>query len=272
MTPRPFLLMLTVLTFGLAALPGAKRVARRLLHRSLCSALRLRSRACPFDHAGRTLVIAPHEDDATLGCGGYILRRRLEALPVDVVYITDGRASHPGHPRLTPDAIAAIRREEAGRAMRVLRLEHSALHFLDAVDGTLAHLDAAAGEALSMRLVEVFRSVQPTEILLPCRRDGSSEHEATFVFVERAIVLSGLTPRLLEYPIWARWNPLRLIGPFLHSRTVWCFRFPGYEEQKHRAISAYVSQTEPTPPWTQAVVPRGFVAFFSSATEFFFEH
>ena len=81
MNARYLLLALTALTLGLLALPASKEILRRLIHRALCLALplRLRSQPCPFDHARRTVVIAPHQDDATLGCGGYILRRRLEA-------------------------------------------------------------------------------------------------------------------------------------------------------------------------------------------------
>ena len=79
MNARYLLLALTALTLGLLALPATKEILRRWIHRALCLALRLRSQPCPFDHARRTVVIAPHQDDATLGCGGYILRRRLEA-------------------------------------------------------------------------------------------------------------------------------------------------------------------------------------------------
>src|SRR5690349_14548383 len=51
-----------------------------------------------------TVVIAPHQDDETLACGGVIARKRSEGLPVHVIFITDGSASHPGHPRLGPPA------------------------------------------------------------------------------------------------------------------------------------------------------------------------
>lgn len=271
MNSRILLLLLTALTLGLLALPATKEIARRWLHRLLCLALRWRSRPCSFDHARRTVVIAPHQDDATLGCGGYILRRRLEARPVEVLYITDGRASHPNHPTLAPTEIAAMRRLEAARAMRVLRLEQRRLQFLDAVDGTLAHLDAIAADALVTQLAAKFRELQPDEILLPCRHDGSSEHDATFRYVQRSLQLAGLAPRVLEYPIWSRLNPLLLLSPLIRSRIVWRSHFPGYEDQKCRAIACYASQVEPTPPWKRAVLPPAFVAFFSSREEFFFE-
>ena len=41
----------------------------------------------------RVLVVAPHQDDETLGCGGLIARKRYEGLPVHVVFITDGSAT-----------------------------------------------------------------------------------------------------------------------------------------------------------------------------------
>lgn len=41
---------------------------------------------------GPVVIVAPHPDDETLGCGGLIARRAAEGRRIVVVVITDGRA------------------------------------------------------------------------------------------------------------------------------------------------------------------------------------
>jgi LmbE family N-acetylglucosaminyl deacetylase len=249
-----------------------KIATRKFSLRVAEAALRVRSRRYGFEGEPRCLVFSPHQDDSSLGCGGLILRKRLDASPVDIAYITDGGASHPGHPIITPDTLARQRRAEALDAAGILGVDRAQTHFLEAGDGTLDRLEPAVAEDLVKRIAALLDRIRPDEIFLPCRRDGSSEHNAAFALVRRGLDRSGLSPRIFEYPIWARWMPGRLIRPFLASRRVWRVDFAGYEPVKSRALSAYRSQIEPTPPWRHAVLSPEFISFFSSPEEFFFEN
>jgi LmbE family N-acetylglucosaminyl deacetylase len=249
----------------------AKFQARRVLLDVMAAALRVRADRYPIEDNRRCLVVAPHQDDATLGCGGLILGKRLEGNPVDIVYITDGSASHLGHPTLSPEALARLRRSEEIASVVILGVDRACTHFLDAKDGTLDKLSPGEREGIVGMIAEVLLRVRPDEIFLPCRSDGSSEHDASFVLVKSAITKVNIKPRLFEYPIWALWSPQRLIAPLFGSRRVWTARYKGYEYLKLRALSVYRSQTEPMPPWTDAVTPRNFFSFFGSAEEFFFE-
>jgi LmbE family N-acetylglucosaminyl deacetylase len=248
-----------------------KEIGRRLLRRLMTAALRARARSYAVEDEVRCLVVAPHEDDATLGCGGLILSKRLEGGPVDILYVTDGSASHPLHPVLTPDALAKQRRSEALSAARTLGVELCRTHFLDARDGTLDRLSRPETDALVDRISQVLVRTRPDEIFLPCRRDCSSEHDATFILVRCALERSSLKPRLLEYPIWSLWAPQHLVRPLVASRRIWRVAFSGYEQVKRSALGCFRSQVEPAPPWEQPVLPRSFVHVFGSPEEFFFE-
>ena len=248
-----------------------KELIRRGLRTAVICALRWRSRPYPLVGDSRCLIIAPHQDDEAMGCAGLILARRTAGLAVDIIYLTDGAGSHPGHPRVSPVTLAQLRRAEASRAMQGLNVEATSLHFLDAPDGTLAHLSPATFEDLAQRLAALIAPLAPTELFLPCRNDGSSEHTAAFKLTVRALQLARLSPRLFEYPIWARWSPQRLIRPGFTSRRVWWLSFPLTVPRKREALACYVSQTTPTPPWSQPVLPPGFAASFDSAEEFFFD-
>jgi len=248
-----------------------KALLRRFLRRATLCILRWSSSPCPLTANSRCLVIAPHPDDETLGCAGLILTRRLAGLPVNIIHLTDGAASHPGHPQLCPADLAQLRRAEALRAMAVLEADARSLQFLNATDGTLAHLNPAAFADLARRLSALIAPLAPTEVLVTCRDDGSSEHTAAFNLTVHALQLVGLAPRLLEYPVWAYWSPRRLFRLRFTSRRVWRLSFPLIAARKREALDCYVTQIKPTPPWTQAVLPPGFAECFGNDEEFFFD-
>ena len=58
------------------------------------------------------LVVAPHPDDETLGCGGSIAARAANGQRVVVAILTDGEAAATMRAS-APDELAALRREEA---------------------------------------------------------------------------------------------------------------------------------------------------------------
>jgi LmbE family N-acetylglucosaminyl deacetylase len=255
----------------LTTVPWIRRWLRRSLSAGVRCALRLRSRPYAVDRNRIALVIAPHQDDETLGCGGLLVQKRLAGAPVRIAYITDGSASHPGHPTLTPATLAALRQGEARRAMHLLGVEENALFFLGVGDGTLAQLDPPAATVVAGKIAGLLRQVRPDEIFLPMRDDGSSEHEAAFVLVQRALDLAGMRPRLLEFPVWSAWNPLRLFRPLGMSHTIWRVDYRAHEALKRQAIDAYVSQTEAIAPWETPKLSREFLSYFCTGREYFFE-
>lgn len=248
-----------------------KNISRRLLRTAITFMMRLCSRSYQLVPGSRSVILAPHQDDEAFGCAALILTRRKLNLPVNIIYLTDGAGSHPNHPQLSPSNLAILRRAEATQAMQGLHVEATDLKFLDAPDGTLAHLSAADFEALARQLAASFTASAPTELFLPCRDDGSSEHAATHQIAQRALELTHLRPRIFEYPIWARWSSQRLLRPLWTGR-VWRLKSPPSNAPKRTVLACYRSQIEPTPPWPHAVLPTGFVNIFYSDEEFFFEY
>ena len=251
--------------------PKLKRLLRRTAHAVMRSILRTRATACPTDTAGITLVIAPHQDDDVFGCGGLIALRRLAGREVHVVYLTDGSASHPGHPTLTMEMLATQRAAEARAALRMLGVESTAIHFLGARDGTLNRLAAKDAATLSESLEKLLRELRPEEIFLPAGDDGSSEHEAAFRIFTHAHAASGIHARVREFAIWSWWSPRLLWRKLRRGQRVSRCEFRGYEFLKARALAAHRSQTEPAPPWDRPVLAPEFYRMFLAPEEFFFE-
>ncbi len=232
-----------------------KELCRRLLHSAMSALLRLRAGRYRFPGTETMLVLAPHPDDETLGCGGLISQRRLQGDSVHVLYITDGEAAFPDSKTLAPASVASMRRAEACSAMRILGVDLAEMTFLSVPDGTLKDLGAAAAAALESRIATVILRLRPDQIFLPCRRDGSSEHEAAFTRAMGALAQSGLRPRIFQYPVWARWSPRGLVR-LLGAKRVWRVGEEGFWDVKRRAIGAYVSQVRGVPPDDAPSFPR----------------
>jgi LmbE family N-acetylglucosaminyl deacetylase len=135
-----------------------------------------------------TVVVAPHPDDETLGCGGTICRIRSSGAPVTILVLTDGSGSHPS-PRL-----AARRAAEVRAAAAVLGVDDVVL--LGLPDGSLARQNA---EVLRRRVRDVLDARDAQTVFVTSARDGSADHEAA-----ARIVLTASRPgtRLYEYPVW----------------------------------------------------------------------
>ena len=256
--------------------PKSKRETAKLFLRQIAihacgGLLRLGSR--PFV-AGEdtTVIIAPHQDDESLGCGGIIARKRNEGVPVHVIFITDGSASHPRHPRVSAAELCVLRRAEAIRAMACLGVERTTVHFLDEPDGTLDAIAPVRRAALVTQLAGLIRELAPAEVFLPCQPDGSSEHDATFNFVVEAILGTSLRPKVWEYPVWSWWNPVLLLRRWLRAKD--CRRLPleDYQQGKLQAIDCYQTQIQPLAPDLRPALPPELVRIFRNDTEFYFRY
>lgn len=152
---------------------------------------------------GTTLVVAPHPDDDTLGCGGAIALLRRAGLPVHVLFVSDGAASHPNSRRFPPPAVRDLREAEAHASLARLGLSPYSAMFLRLPDGALPGPEADGfGEAVRL-CGACLAAVRPDTLLLPWRRDPHPDHRATIRIVRAALDAQGTAPRLLEYPIWA---------------------------------------------------------------------
>ncbi len=249
--------------------PAGRSFLRRLAVVLCRGLLRIFSRHYALSE-GVTLVFAPHQDDETLGCGGLIARQRSEGLAVHVAFITDGRSSHRGHPRLTPDETAALRHTEALEALAVLGVESNSIHFLDERDGELNRLDPLRRAALVEKLTTLINDVRPDEIFLPSHRDGSDEHGAAFTHISEAIRRSRHQTALWQYLVWAWWKPCFLIENLLLSKERRRLPMEDFQSQKIRALACHRTQVQPMLPWVDPVLPPELQAVREFEEEYFF--
>ena len=212
------------------------------------------------------LLLAPHPDDESLGCGLLLAERWARGLPTHVACLTDGGASHPAS-RLWPrDRLAALRRDELARAVRRLGgdpdRDLSWLGFPDAA----SHRVHGPGQDLGRAVGTVAGRIGAGILLAPAPEDPHCDHEAGARAAAR--VAAGRPDlRLWHYPVWSRWTAweagAELQGPHLD--------LPARRGAKRAAIAAHRSQMGlvVTDDADGFRMPPGFAARFAAAPELY---
>lgn len=127
-----------------------------------------------LDQLGVTLVVAPHPDDESLGCGGTISRLRQLGCPVHVVFVSDGSMSHPNSPTYPADRLRALREAEAREAVEILGIAPEQVTFLRLPDSRVPGPSQPEFSGAVTSMVQVLTRVKPTTVLVPWRRDPHS--------------------------------------------------------------------------------------------------
>jgi LmbE family N-acetylglucosaminyl deacetylase len=87
-----------------------------------------------------TLIVAPHPDDETFGCGGLIKLKRASGVRVRVVILTNGEGVASGlceHPA----TVVSARKREALEACQRLGIDAESVRWLQLPDSKLPHPD-----------------------------------------------------------------------------------------------------------------------------------
>jgi len=142
---------------------------------------------------GRILVVAPHPDDETLGCGGLIAMAAEAGLEVVVAVLTDGAGSHPGSELYPPPRLAQVRGSELVRALEILSGGRAKSVAFGAPDGRLGDVERDAQAWLA-----AFRPFEC--VFAPWAADPHPDHQAAY----RAALAVAIDwrARLYSYPIW----------------------------------------------------------------------
>ncbi|OUC16220.1 MAG: hypothetical protein B0A82_02840 [Alkalinema sp. CACIAM 70d] len=223
---------------------------------------------------GCILVVAPHPDDETLGCGGAIALCRAQDWPVQVLVVSDGSQSHPNSIAYPAPALRALREQESIAGLATLGVAAPDVTFWRLSDGRLPlNTTSPAFKQAVSRCQAYLALVQPSTILLPWRADPHADHRATWQIFKAALADVGQRPRLLEYPIWD-WDPAqRRTLPKETAIQPWFLDISAVVQQKYQAICHYRSQT------TNLIEddPQGFrltaemLAHFQNPWEFYLE-
>ena len=191
---------------------------------------------------GNALVIAPHPDDESLGCGGTIALLRQRGFAVHVLFVSDGTGSHPNSPAYPADRLRQLRESEALAALQLLDVSPENATFMRQKDTQVA-TPHSAGFADAIDFVrEVVDRVRPTTVLVPWRRDPHRDHRASWQILNGAVAQLSSPPRVLEYLIWLWELGSEADMPGRNEMIVWRVPIDSVMAQRDRAIAAHRSQ------------------------------
>ena len=208
------------------------------------------------------LMVAPHPDDETLGCGGAIALLRQLDVAVQVSIVSDGTQSHPNSIAYPPDTLKQLRERESLAALGILGVEPEAVSFWGMPDGAvpivldrsgMVKTDAVMGgrgdretniggqyrQAIAS-ICQYLKDLTPSTIFLPWRKDPHPDHRASWQLFTTACKQLTYCPRLIEYPIWD-WDKEQR-QDFPNAVNAWRLDISRVLELKQRAIAQYRSQ------------------------------
>ena len=171
------------------------------------------------------LVLAPHPDDETFGCGGTIRMLTNSGVSVDVAFLTRGEMGLEGraHTEQITREMAETRSHEANAACDVLGVRH--VSFLNGRD---MQLNAEPQQVAAISDLLHARPYQ--RVFCPWQQDSHADHRATFSMLREAVKSGCFNLTFWLYEVW-RPLPANTFVPI--DPTI---------DSKRRAIEQYKSQ------------------------------
>lgn len=142
----------------------------------------------PVKNMTSVLVIAPHPDDETLGCGGTILRLHQEGAKTAVLLMTDGNSDRKGCD------ISSTRIKEFERATEIIKFDK--VFTLSYPDGKLGEHRSQAKE----RVEQIIHETNPDLIFTPYFLDMNKDHISTNLIIKDASAC--FNTNIAMYEIW----------------------------------------------------------------------
>jgi LmbE family N-acetylglucosaminyl deacetylase len=183
-------------------------------------------------------VIAPHPDDESLGCAGLLAWGASHGRRVEVLFLTNGEASHPGSAVVPAIQLGQIRMREAMEASAHLGVPASNLDFMHLPDGSLPGMSHSAFITIAEQLRLVMKKLAPCVVCVTSSTDPHGDHQQAYELAAAAV--HGLENcRLLAYPVWSWVLPdgQDLPEPRGHRVDIGAAR-----AKKLEAIASYASQ------------------------------
>lgn len=191
---------------------------------------------------GNLLVLAPHPDDESLGCGGLITFLKLGGSSVSVIFVTSGSASHPNSRSHPPKKLSKLREAEAIAACAKLDIPKENVHFLRAADSALVHLDRQSLLGLSGQMDMIFESGKFSSLALPWRRDPHPDHRVVYELGNMMLKTGSKNCIKIEYPIWLWKNGETIDWPLESEIVPYQLNITDVAQKKREAIKCHKSQ------------------------------
>lgn len=192
----------------------------------------------------KMLIIAPHQDDEVIGCGGLICYARQNNIDVDVVHVFAGTS---GATEEGPRDSCQIRRQEALMSAKIG--DYNVLKNLGFIDR-----DRKKDAFMQAELIKIIRKVRPDIILLPHIDESDMEHHVVSLYGKEAVWLSSVdifselgipTKDKLNVFYYEVWTPI--------LKPTFVLDITKYIDNKKDMLMAFISQMSTT-SWVEGSI------------------
>jgi len=168
------------------------------------------------------LVVAPHQDDEIIGCGGAMLLQKAAGREVHVVFTQDGGDEHAEDGRTREEQIA-IREAESRAVAAAMGIPEP--RFLRGV-----HLTGPEADRLAAELAEEIERVRADTVFTPFFLDYNYHHQLTNYILADALARTARKPQIYGYEVWGLTVPNVVLN------------IDDVAADKRRLLSLYTSQ------------------------------
>ena len=165
------------------------------------------------------VVIAPHQDDEAIGCGGALALQVRSGQAASIVVLLDG-ASEYEQLGLTRPALMEMRNEESRRAAAVIGAPPPVF---------LGHPVLADDDAQIAEMAYILLDRKADAVFIPFPLDGNSEHRIANRILAGALRKISWDVRVFGYEVWglAIPNVVLIIDDVIEAKTemLRCFAF-----------------------------------------------
>lgn len=193
--------------------------------------------------ARRILVVAPHPDDESLGCGGLMALLGDAGRALHTVFVTDGGASHRNSKEWPRARLAAAREAEGAEALERLGLGHHPRTYLRLLDADMPSSPSAEWDATLSAFTALAAAFDPDLVLVPWRRDPHRDHRDSWTLATESLKAANKAPRILEYAIWLDELGSAEDQPAPGEMRQVVFDIAPALERKRAAVAAHLTQT-----------------------------
>jgi N-acetylglucosamine malate deacetylase 1 len=215
------------------------------------------------------MIVAPHPDDETFGCGGLIKLKRSASIPVRVIIVSDGEAVEDGRNEQRGTVINA-RKQDAINACQRLGVDVGEIRWLHFPDGKLPRPEEPGFQDVTQSLLAELHAFEPEEVYCPHLLDVHPDHIATTLAIQQALRLWNKPCALSFYPTWM-WHAGRQLHNKLDTSSAWRLDISTARKAKKHAMESYLnsSRTAEGAPFC-GCLPWGFLWNFRRKYEVYF--
>ena len=196
----------------------------------------------------KILIIAPHQDDEVIGCGGLICHARQNDIDVDVVHVFAGTSgvAREGSTASAKDS-CQIRHQESLISAKIGG--YNVLKNLGFIDRNRKN-----DTLMQTELIKIIRKVKPIAILLPHIDESDMEHHIVSLYGKEAAWLSSVdifselgapTKDKLNIFYYEVWTPI--------LKPTFVLDITKYIDNKKAMLMAFVSQMDTT-SWVEGSI------------------